>query len=160
MKRARPQWNDDDSYSESGESDSSDSDIDENQCAETPQIDSDCNVKNAVISCRAAFYPNNYVLATKTWKANQLIGMQDTCGAGNFRCPGCNACKNNAAATIEHIIPVAQHWNQHGRDQSRAQRNTWYNDTTNHSVMCGPCNSGLGSGGVLYDRTVTPNFTN
>ena len=66
--------------------------------------------------------------------------------------------KAKTAATIEHNTPVATHWNNNGHDQTQLQRANWYNDTTNLSILCGPCNSSLGSGGVTYNSDVGPNF--
>ena len=129
---------------------------DDGECDETSCVSENCDLKPAIVSVRASFYPGGYLVATQTWKATQLTALQSTCGVGNYRCPGCGVCKANGTATIDHHpTAVVQHWNATGKGQSRAQRSTFYNDTTNMRIRCGPCNH---SGG-LYDRDVEPTFT-
>jgi hypothetical protein len=126
---------------------------DEPDC-ESAYVDDDCDVLDQY-NIRGTFYPAGYRAATLVWKNAQLVLLQDTCGAGNYRCPGCAVCKANATSTIDHHpTAVSEHWNDTGHDQDQAQRADWYNDTTNHRIRCGPCNHG----GVLYDRHVGPNF--
>ncbi len=105
---------------------------------------------------RRYFYPNGYWVATMNWMDDELDDLEDPHNAANFICPECGLSKPKNQATIDHIRPVSQHWNEEGFDQTQAQRINWYNDTNNHQVMCGPCNSGLG--GMAYRTDIGYNF--
>jgi hypothetical protein len=65
--------------------------------------------------------------------------------------------------TIDHVKPVARHWNQKGHNMSRADRRTWLNKTSNLVPICSSCNSKKGGyhGGVSYNynTVVGLNFT-
>ncbi len=58
-------------------------------------------------------------------------------------------------ATLDHIIPVAKHWNTKGHNQTQSEREAWYNDTTNLQVVCKKHNSKKGSLGIKYQHNVT-----
>jgi len=47
--------------------------------------------------------------------------------------------------TIEHKMPVVQHWNTQGYNQTKQQRKDWYNDENNLTVKPKATNSGEGA---------------
>lgn len=119
---------------------------------------------------RTHFYSGHYQVAATnalaTYEANHPGTAPNT-----VRCPGNGGTQGPhdiapGSLTIDHIVPVATHWNAGagahpaGRDTTRASRNTFYTDPTNHQYMCGSCNSSKNSGGVYYTPTVTMNFRN
>ncbi|MEV6638397.1 hypothetical protein AB0M54_47560, partial [Actinoplanes sp. NPDC051470] len=69
-----------------------------------------------------------------------------------------------AAASLDHMTPVASHWNAPGHGGStgsnthQGKRGQWYNLESNLEVLCGPCNSAKQSGGVKYKPEVGPLF--
>src|SRR6267142_1182383 len=129
---------------------------DDDDCDETTCVATNCDLKAAIVSVRTSFYPNGYRVATTAWKALQVTGLQGTCGAGNYRCPGCAACKVNGTATIDHHPEtVVAHWNRIGKSQDRGDRMDFYNDTANMRIRCGTCNHSGGN----YDRDVTSTFS-
>jgi hypothetical protein len=116
---------------------------------------------------RGHMYPSGYnaaaMMAKQNWinaHTNSITG-QVNCGGTPTR-PAHQTTAGNI--TIEHNVAVADHWNNGwnlhlaGRNTDRQNRNAFYNDATNHLYLCGPCNSSLGSGGVLYRTDVTVNF--
>lgn len=166
-KRKRAASNSEDEYSsESSESDEEVSDGE--QCAEDTCITAECEVKDSYDSngqprplgatIRGKFYPG-FTAPVLIWKQNRLAALQGGCPAGEFTCPHCHKCFPNNQSTIDHDIPVAQHWNTVGRHTSQVVRGNWYSHIPNLEVVYGPHNSSMGSGGVHYLRDVTANFT-
>jgi hypothetical protein len=68
------------------------------------------------------------------------------------------------AASVDHMTPVALHWNAPGHGGStgsnthQLKRKDWYNMVSNLTLLCGPCNSSKQSGGVNYLPDVGPLF--
>ena len=142
----------------------SDPDYDPNAASSPPCVDTkyhedDCSLKSPYDKqVRKYFYPSNYHANVKQWKDSELLRLQDSTNTNNFICPECKKSKPPTEATIEHIFPVVKHWNMNGYDQMQNARITWYNDTTNHKIMCQSCNSRLGGKGANYQDDVGPNF--
>ncbi|MFI1791305.1 hypothetical protein ACH40D_23270 [Streptomyces olivaceoviridis] len=69
-----------------------------------------------------------------------------------------------SAASVDHMTPVASHWNAPGHGGStgsnthQLKRKDWYNMVSNLTLLCGPCNSAKQSGGVNYMPEVGPLF--
>ena len=84
--------------------------------------------------------------------------------AATWRCPGAAGNPAHDAlfndCTIDHVIPVVQHWNNLGHDMDAAGRAAWYRDTTNHEYLCQACNSAKGGGGQNYRILTGPNYSN
>jgi hypothetical protein len=110
---------------------------------------------------RTSNYPTSFdqgardaLTAYRADPANQGMG-------GQVRCAGHNKPAHMVVAlTIDHVVPVATHWNNTGYNTTKAARRTWYNDPTNHVYLCQPCNSSKGSGGVYYRIDTGPHYTN
>lgn len=107
---------------------------------------------------RRYFYPSGYQIGTHAWKESELkkIRQKTKTGKIRYRCPKCGDLKGKGSMTIDHKRPVSWHWNNHGYDQPQPQRRQWYNDTDNHKIICGGCNSS--KGGESYSPSVGPNF--
>ncbi|SDZ75722.1 hypothetical protein [Rubrimonas cliftonensis] len=81
-----------------------------------------------------------------------------TCpGAGTLAHPAHRAPVN--AASIDHVVPVVDHWNSAGRFTDKATRAAWCHDTLNHVTLCGPCNSAK-SAAATYIIVTGPNYSN
>jgi hypothetical protein len=136
-------------------------------CEEDLCIDSDCDVKDSFhtngqrrplgMTIRMRFYPG-FTVATENWRNQRILALRGTCPVNNFRCQHCNQCTPNAQASLDHVVPVATHWNTVGYDTDQQTRATWYNNTANLEVVRRSHNSAMGSGGVNYRRDVGPNF--
>jgi hypothetical protein len=112
-----------------------------------------------ITSVRKAMYPSSFNQAALD--ARNDYRDDNTNDYGNtWICSACDEDVDWNDISIDHTTPVAQHWNQLGSNQTRADRNQWYNDTDNHQCMCQSCNSSFGSGGVYYNRVVGGNFRN
>ena len=112
---------------------------------------------------RSNYYPSGFNITARNNRDMYLLthpagGKKGT----NFKCPGNGVTAKhtmpNALASIDHIKPVAWHWNKYGYVSDLTTRVTWFNDITNHEIMCRNCNSSKGSGGVLY--TKQPDYNN
>jgi 5-methylcytosine-specific restriction endonuclease McrA len=107
---------------------------------------------------RRYFYPSGYTVSTNQWKKQELkkIKTKTPMGKVRYKCPKCQQLKSKSDMTIDHKIPVSKHWNKVGHDQTQPNRSGWYNNTNNHKVICGSCNSS--KGGESYTPQVGPNF--
>jgi hypothetical protein len=149
-------------------SQSSDSVSEDAGCEEDNCIDSDCNVKDThhgdgrakslSATVRARFY-GAFDSTTSGWKAVRLIKLKKKCTGQNFQCEHCRKCVPLSTLSIDHLTPVATHWNTIGYDSDQNTRNVWYNKTSNLALVSKNHNSSMGSGGVKYRRDVGPNFT-
>jgi hypothetical protein len=119
-------------------------------------------------AARASFYPSGYSTAANNAWSNWCTAHTDPI-TNLVQCPGFGRAPHlvaQTAITIDHIVSVCTHWNSGhgvhpaGRNCTRAQRNTFFNDVTNHTYLCGPCNTSKGSGGNNYQQVVGPNFRN
>lgn len=108
---------------------------------------------------RSSNYPSSYSAGARQALATYTATHQNPANANECLCPNCNRFVDKTDMTIDHITPVATHWNTIGRDTDRTTRTTWYSDITNHRYMCGSCNSRIGSGGVRYNLTTGPNYS-
>lgn len=137
-------------------------------CEEDNCIDSDCDVKDSYSTTtglprplgqtiRARFYPS-FTTATQNWAAGRLNALQGNCGATQYRCEHCNQCVLKSNASLDHVTPVATHWNTVGYNTDQNTRFQWYNDTTNIEIVDRHHNSSMGSGGVYYRRDTGTNF--
>jgi hypothetical protein len=152
----------DDNMSVSSEDVSEDDGCEEDLC-----IDTDCDVKDSYhtngqprplsATIRMRFYPG-FTQTTINWKNGRLAALRGTCAANHFRCQHCNQCTPNALSSLDHVVPVATHWNTTGYNTDQNTRGIWYNNTANLHVVRGSHNSSMGSGGVNYRRDVGPNF--
>jgi hypothetical protein len=106
-------------------------------------------------SVRRNYYPSTYSATALQHKATYVNGHPGGT-VGTWRCPGTATRAAHDApvadATIDHIIPVATHWNTVGYKSNKATRVAWYSDHTNHQYLCQSCNSSRGSGGVHYTK--------
>lgn len=88
---------------------------------------------------------------------NGVVGLNYTCPGVPFGTrPGIVVAPHPASKqdyTIDHVKPVARHWNLKGHDMSRAARRTWLNKTSNLIPICSTCNSKKGGyyGNVSYN---------
>jgi hypothetical protein len=64
--------------------------------------------------------------------------------------------KNEEKPALDHIEEVGSHWNRIGHNQTQAEREDWFNDTSNHQVICTHHNSS--KKGPNYTNLVGPNF--
>lgn len=109
---------------------------------------------------------NNYPSAwntTATQAKDTYVTNHPGGNASSWMCPGFGRATHQATVadvTIDHIMPVAQHWNLTGCNTSRLARANWYQDTTNHAYLCRACNSRRGSGGIRYNIAVGGAYTN
>ncbi|WP_263228055.1 PAAR domain-containing protein [Pseudomonas alabamensis] len=64
--------------------------------------------------------------------------------------------------TIEHVVPVVEHWNTQGYNSTRAERNNFYNNIDNMTIRLRSANSSDGgkmsARGVRYRQDVGPNY--
>jgi hypothetical protein len=67
-----------------------------------------------------------------------------------------NSKNPDGTPALDHIREVSTHWNEEGHNQTQAQRQAWFNDITNHQVICTNHNSK--KGGQNYKFNVGPNF--
>jgi hypothetical protein len=113
---------------------------------------------------RSSFFPSGYNLAASQHRDNIVTAATDKTNANLWLCPQCNKPRDKTTyagePTIDHRTDCATYWNKYGYDNSRQDRINFYNDTTNHDIMCRSCNSSKNSGGVTYNRFIGPNFTN
>jgi len=103
---------------------------------------------------RSNYYPSGF---DATARANRDDYVKKHPGAkSGWRCPGTGARPAHDAdpgdVSIDHAVPVATHWNSVGYKTDKDSRKAWYNDTSNHEIMCRSCNSSKGSGGVSYKK--------
>jgi hypothetical protein len=116
-------------------------------------------------SIRAANYPSSFDAGAITARDAYVNANKNPANSNEFKCPGAGTSAKPAHwartsdVSIDHIVPVATHWNSTGYNTSRAVRNTWYNDTKNHAYVCVSCNSSMGSGGVLYTKPPGPSYS-
>jgi 5-methylcytosine-specific restriction endonuclease McrA len=115
------------------------------------------------IKIRQNNYPSNWDLPSQQARDAFRLGNPGS-SAVFWQCPGQGLTVAHDAAlndiTIDHVIPVAVHWNAYGCDTDGISRKNWYWDITNHAYLCGPCNSARGSGGVLYNMFTGLNYSN
>ncbi|WP_332641823.1 hypothetical protein, partial [Aeromicrobium sp.] len=109
---------------------------------------------------REWFYKKNFRLTHKTTVLNEAA---KGASAGWVWCAGhgsraAHQIRRNQVTIDHRDTPVARHWNSKGRKTDQATRYAWYDDPKNLVVLCGPCNSSKGSGGVTYTDTVEPGF--
>ncbi len=64
--------------------------------------------------------------------------------------------KTNEIPALDHMVEVGTHWNRIGYNQSQAERVAWFNDTSNHQVICTHHNSS--KSGPTMRKDVGPNF--
>ncbi|WP_452228999.1 RHS repeat domain-containing protein, partial [Lacinutrix sp. MEBiC02404] len=63
--------------------------------------------------------------------------------------------------SIEHKEPVVAHWNSRGRNQTKAQRNRWYNKKSNLTVKeIGPNKSEGGANKMNFNQNTGKNYSN
>lgn len=96
------------------------------------------------------------VIATAAAAAAPNAGMYQCAGHGATRPPHLITLDQ---VTLDHVVPVAAHWNSVGREVDQKTRYEWYDDPANLVVLCRSCNSSKGSGGVSYIPIVKPTFT-
>ena len=63
---------------------------------------------------------------------------------------------DNEKPELDHIREVSNHWNNEGNNQTQAQREAWFNDTSNHQIVCKHHNAS--KGGEDYKNYVGPKF--
>jgi Domain of unknown function (DUF4157) len=112
---------------------------------------------------RKSFFPGGYDSTAEAHRDNFVKSVTDKSNSNLWTCPCCNnVCRKNIYGedvTIDHITDCATYWNNAGRDESKQDRINFYNDTSNHEILCRSCNSSKSSGGITYRRMVGPNFT-
>lgn len=108
------------------------------------------------IDPRRFYYPTSFNANVMAWREKHI---RDLDGTRSFYCPICKrilpAIKN---ITIDHIIPVSNHWNTIGYNSNRQVRYAFYNDISNLRVICRSCNST--KGGEDYTETPGDDFSN
>jgi len=111
---------------------------------------------------RQSNYPSSWN-TTATLAKDTYVTNHPGTNVSSWMCPGIGRTTHSvtvADVTIDHVVPVAQHWNQTGRNTSRLARATWYQDTSNHAYLCRSCNSRRNSGGIRYTIAVGNAYTN
>ncbi len=108
---------------------------------------------------RNSNYPSSYSQAAQQALLNYKNNHQNPADATECLCSNCMNYVAKTDMTIDHVTPVAQHWNTIGNDTDRATRHAWYSDVNNHEYVCRSCNSSMGSGGVRYNMAVGPNYS-
>lgn len=117
------------------------------------------------IRVRTSNYPSGWDQQSLQAK-NQYVQSRLAPHGGNqlWICPGHHPqtahVRSIHDATIDHIVPVAVHWNQVGHNSDRITRANWYYDTSNHAYLCQSCNSSRGSGGIFYRGTTGSGYRN
>ena len=115
---------------------------------------------------RVQNYPSHWRMTETQPRDQYRAGNPAPAMPGFWLCPRPNGSHlaahpaANADCTIEHVNPVVWHWNNHGYNQSKVQRENWYWDTNNHEYLCQACNSSKGGGGLVYQIVTGPNYTN
>jgi hypothetical protein len=62
--------------------------------------------------------------------------------------------------TIEHKMPVVEHWNKYGRNQTRAERVEWFNDLNNLTVKPASANKSDGAKlGQTFNQRPSRNYS-
>jgi hypothetical protein len=116
------------------------------------------------IKIRQSNYPAGWDAASTQAKAQYVLAHPSAGMVAHCVCPGHppQVAHNvlASAMTIDHVLPVAGHWNTTGRNTDRQTRHQWYWNTANHEYLCGPCNSSRGSGGVYYNVITGTNYSN
>jgi 5-methylcytosine-specific restriction endonuclease McrA len=95
------------------------------------------------------------------------VGLNYTCPGVPFGTrPGSVVAPHSASKqdyTIDHVKPVARHWNRKGHDMSRAARRVRPDKTSNLIPICASCNSRkggyYGSVSCNYNTVVGSGFT-
>jgi hypothetical protein len=66
----------------------------------------------------------------------------------NYTCSYCG--QRGGPLQVDHVEPVSDHWyNQGGHAMTNAERNTWFNDSSNLVTACPHCNQSKGSSSLL-----------
>jgi hypothetical protein len=108
-------------------------------------------------SIRETFYQSGFLPGVEEWK-EAYVEARRIRGTATFTDALGNVVPISQAS-IDHIKPVAQHWNEVGHDMTQEERLAWYNDSRNLRVVDRRKNSSLGSGGVSYSvLKVGPRF--
>ena len=66
---------------------------------------------------------------------------------------------NREDVTIEHIESVSEHWNEEGHNQSRAERNDWYNELKNLDILSREENSREGAKKPQFKQETGCNYS-
>jgi uncharacterized Zn-binding protein involved in type VI secretion len=111
---------------------------------------------------RKTEYPSSYRAGVKEKLLDENT-IQSGKDAGKVRtADGLKVARDDARLTIEHNKPVVEHWNEKGYNSSRAERNDFYNDTENMSLMLKSTNSSEGGkmsgAGVRYRQDTGPDY--
>ena len=90
---------------------------------------------------------------------------------GTYLCPGANRetlkrgtisisahLVSQTDREVDHIVPIAVHWNEKGRKGAQQEREAWSGDISNLQILCGDCNGTKSSGGVEFDRAILEGF--
>ena len=92
------------------------------------------------VKIRSNNYPSNWDHASTQAKVAYAVahpGATALTAASHWRCPGQGTTlahdKLLADISIDHVIPVAQHWNTVGSNSDSTTRKNWYYDRTNHA---------------------------
>ncbi|WP_143268341.1 hypothetical protein [Azospirillum agricola] len=118
------------------------------------------NPKNLNNSIRETNY-GNYYNSTAKKKMTDYVKNNPGVLPNTWICPvGVGHVALNSDASIDHVDPVAKHWNDVGYNSNRSTRTTWYTDESNHVTVCRSCNSSMGSGGIRYRITTGANYSN
>jgi len=112
---------------------------------------------------RLNYYPSGFD-ATARKNRDDYVTKHPGGSPNTWKCPGVHPYRpaHDAAVadvTIDHIRPVADHWNKVGFDTDKATRAQWFNDIKNHEILCRSCNSSKGSGGISYTKSEGPHFS-
>ena len=111
---------------------------------------------------RKTEYPSSYRAGVKE-KVLDENTIQTGKDAGKVRtADGLKVSRDDSRLTIEHNKPVVEHWNEKGYNSNRAERNDFYNDTENMSLMLKSTNSSEGgkmsAAGVRYRQDTGPDY--
>jgi hypothetical protein len=93
------------------------------------------------------------------WASDPLAALHSL-----YVCPGTKKTKPHLAdpntdkgkPTLDHDIPVSEHWRTRGNNCRHDERARWYNDLLNLVLMCNSCNSAKGGESINYK--VGPDF--
>jgi RHS repeat-associated protein len=108
-------------------------------------------------SIRKANYPSGYRKGVRDAAESKAT---DSNGVIRCQADSCGVALEKGKGTVEHVESVADHWNDRGHNQSRAERFDWYNDGANHGWFCSHCNSKGGAGKPRYNPWLGPGYSN
>jgi hypothetical protein len=109
---------------------------------------------------RAIFYRSHYSSDAETERDDYIDSFNDPAYPGKFIDQKTNTWEDKKEKSIDHVIPVVVHWNDHdGNNMNQTARLTWYSEIDNHRYVAKKHNSSDGAKlGITYTWEIGPNF--